>query len=469
MPKLTDNLRGVIEETGLKDGMCISFHHHLRNGDRVLNMVMDTVAEMGIRNLTVNASSLLDVHLPIIDHIKNGVVTAIETNYIAPKLGCEISKGILEKPVIFRSHGGRAGAIDTGVSSIDVAFLAASCADCMGNCTGQLGVSAFGSIGYAIPDALHANKVVVITDTLAPYPLTQRSISEVYVDHVVTVPSIGDPAGIVSGTTKMPRAPIALMIADLAAKAIAASGLLQDGFSFQTGAGGASLATAGCLHKIIKARNIQGSYALGGITGYMVDMLNDGCFRAIQDVQCFDLEAAASIRDNPNHVEVSASAYCSPFAKSSSASNLDITVLGATEIDLDFNVNIHTDSGGYIIGGSGGHSDVAEEAKLTVITAPLSRKRLTTVKDRVTCISTPGACVDLFVTQAGIAVNPRRADLLACFRTAKLPVVPIAQLKEMSEALNGVAEKPRFTDREVARVLSRRGELLDRIYQVDPG
>lgn len=469
MPKLTDNLRRVIEETGLKDGMCISFHHHLRNGDRVLNMVMDTVAEMGIRNLTVNASSLLDVHLPIIDHIKNGVVTAIETNYIAPKLGREISKGILEKSVIFRSHGGRAGAIDTGVSSIDVAFLAASCADCMGNCTGQLGVSAFGSIGYAIPDALHANKVVVITDTLAPYPLTQRSISEVYVDHVVTVPSIGDPTGIVSGTTKMPRDPIALMIADLAAKAIAASGLLQDGFSFQTGAGGASLATAGCLHKIIKARNIQGSYALGGITGYMVDMLNDGCFRAIQDVQCFDLKAAASIRDNPNHVEVSASAYCSPFAKSSSASNLDITVLGATEIDLDFNVNIHTDSGGYIIGGSGGHSDVAEEAKLTVITAPLSRKRLTTVKDRVTCISTPGACVDLLVTQAGIAVNPRRADLLACFRTAKLPVVPIAQLKEMSEALNGVAEKPRFTDREVARVLSRRGELLDRIYQVDPG
>ena len=125
MPKLTDNLRGVIEETGLKDGMCISFHHHLRNGDRVLNMVMDTVAEMGIRNLTVNASSLLDVHLPIIDHIKNGVVTAIETNYIAPKLGCEISKGILEKPVIFRSHGGRAGAIDTGVSSIVVFFISA--------------------------------------------------------------------------------------------------------------------------------------------------------------------------------------------------------------------------------------------------------------------------------------------------------------------------------------------------------
>ena len=467
MSKLVESIRQAIELTELKDGMCISFHHHLRNGDYVLNMVLDTISQMGIRNLTVNASSLLDSHFPIIEHIKSGVVTAIETNYIGPKIGREISMGVLEKPVVFRTHGGRAGAVDIGASKIDVAFLAAPTADPMGNCTGTLGKSAFGSMGYAIPDAMHAGKTVIITDNLVPYPLAKRSISEVYVDYVVEVESIGDPSGIVSGTTKMPRDPIALMIADLAAKAIAASGLLKDGFSFQTGAGGASLATAGYLHKIIKEKNIQGSYALGGITGYIVDMLNDGCFQALQDVQCFDLKAVESIRNSPQHVEVSASAYCSPFAKSSSASNLDIVVLGATEIDVNFNVNIHTDSGGYIIGGSGGHSDVAEEAKLTVITAPLSRKRLSTVMDHVTCISTPGTCVDLFVTQAGIAVNPLRTDLEERLKQAKLPVVKIEDLKAMSETLNGVAEKPRFTDKEVAHVYSRRGELLDKIYQVD--
>ena len=468
MSKVVESIKKAIEMTGLKDGMCISFHHHLRNGDYILNTAMDTIAQMGIKNLTVNASSLQDCHYPLAEHIKNGVVTAIETNYIGPKLGAAISAGILERPVAFQTHGGRAGAIEKGKSKIDVAFLAASAADPMGNCTGTIGRSAFGSMGYAFPDAMYAGKTVVITDQLEPYPLTCRSISEVYVDYVVKVDAIGDPAGIVSGTTRMPRDPIALMIADLAGKAIAASGLLKDGFSFQTGAGGASLATAHCVHRIIKEKGIRGSYALGGITGYMVDMLEDGSFQAIQDVQCFDLKAVMSIRNSPRHMEISAGAYASPYAKSSCAKSLDIVVLGATEIDLDFNVNIHTDSGGYIIGGSGGHSDVAEEAKLTVITAPLSRKRLTTVRDRVTCISTPGANVDLLVTQAGIAVNPNRPDLEEKLRSVRLPVIAIGKLKELSESLNGVAEKPEFTEKEVARVYSRRGELLDRIYQVRP-
>lgn len=65
----------------------------------------------------------------------------------------------------------------------------------------------------------------------------------------------------------MPKDPIALKIADLAAQAIDASGLLKDGFSFQTGAGGASLAVAEYLKQIMLRKNIKGSFALGGITG----------------------------------------------------------------------------------------------------------------------------------------------------------------------------------------------------------
>ena len=60
-------------------------------------------------------------------------------------------------------------------------------------------------------------------------------------------------------------------MADTAAQVIAASGLLQDGFSFQTGAGGASLAAAASLKEIMLRDNIQGSFALGGITGYLVE------------------------------------------------------------------------------------------------------------------------------------------------------------------------------------------------------
>ena len=306
MSKLAGTIREAIRRCGLKDGMCISFHHHLRSGDYVLNMVMEEIAAMGIRDIKINASSIHDNTSPLIGHIRSGVVTGLETNYIGPVVGRAISEGILEKPVTFRTHGGRPSAIEQGESKIDVAFIAAPSSDSMGNCSGKYGKSACGSLGYAFADAMCADKVVVITDNLEEYPLWDFSISEDYVDYVVCVEQIGNPAGIVSGTTKMPKDPIALRIAEYAANAIAASGLLKDGVSFQTGAGGASLAVAGFLKDIMLERNIKGSYALGGITGYMVDMLEAGCFHAIQDVQCFDLKAVESIRMNPRHREITA-------------------------------------------------------------------------------------------------------------------------------------------------------------------
>jgi len=243
--KLCDTLRRAIELSGLRDGMTISFHHHLRNGDYVLNMVLQEAARMGLRDLTVNASALFDCHEPLIGHIQSGVVTGLETDYMSSVLGSAISRRALASPVLFRSHGTRPADILSGRSRIDVAFIAAPTADPMGNCSGKYGPSACGSLGYAFADAVKAKKVVLITDKLVPYPLTDASITEDYVDYVVRVDAIGDPKGIVSGTTRMPRDPIALRIADLSAQAIDASGLLRDGFSFQTGAGGASLAGGG--------------------------------------------------------------------------------------------------------------------------------------------------------------------------------------------------------------------------------
>ena len=382
--KLVKTIREAIALAGLKDGMTISFHHHLRNGDYVLNLVMDEIAAMGIRDLTVNASALFDTHAPLLDHIKNHVVRKVQTNYISAGIGRQISAGLMDEPVEFRTHGGRPRDIALGITPIDVAFIAAPCSDRMGNCTGKYGRSACGSLGYAFPDAMYAKKVIVITDELAEYPLTGWSIPEIYVDYVVQIDAIGDPAGIVSGTTRMTRNPVALVMAQTAARVIQNSGLLRDGFSFQTGAGGATLATAMYLKQIMLREQIHGSYAQGGITGYLVDMLNEGCFRALMDVQCFDLKAAASIRDNPNHCEVGAAQYASAGAKSSIMDSLDVAVLGATEIDTDFNVNVHTDSSGRIMGGSGGHSDAAAGSKLSIITAPLFRGRLPIVRDRVT-------------------------------------------------------------------------------------
>ena len=464
--KLVSSLREAIERSGLKSGMSVSFHHHLRNGDYVLNMVMDEIAKMGIGDLTLNASSLFDCHLPLAEHIRNGVVRRIRTDYMSAGLGRMISEGLMAEPVEFRTHGGRPKDIASGETPIDVAFIAAPTADEMGNCTGKLGPSACGSLGYAFPDAMYARNVVVITDNLVPYPLQGWSIPEIYVNTVVRVDAIGNPQGIVSGTTKITRDPVGLVMAERAVEVIRHSGLLQDGFSFQTGAGGASLAAAKFLMDVMVRKNIRGSFASGGITGYLVDMLNAGCFRSLMDVQCFDLKAVESIRTNPAHQEISAMHYASPGAASAVVDSLDVVILGATEIDTDFNVNVHTDSRGAIMGGSGGHSDTAAGAKLSMIIAPLFRARLPIVTERVRCISTPGRDVDVLVTQRGVAVNPRRAELAERLKAAGLPIVDIHELKEIAERITGAPAPVPSGDQVVARVIHRDGNVIDAIHNV---
>ena len=464
--KLVGSLREAIGLSGLRDGMTVSFHHHLRNGDHVLNMVLEEIAGLGIRELTVNASSIFDVHAPILDHIRSHVVTKLQCNYMAATVGRAVSQGILDTPVEFRTHGGRPRDIALGRTSIDVAFIAAPTADPMGNCSGKYGKSACGSLGYAFADARYAKKVVVITDNLVPYPLQDWSIPETDVDYVVTVDAIGDPKGIVSGTTRITRDPVGLVMASQAAQVIRHSGLLKDGFSFQTGAGGASLAAAKFLKDIMVAEGIQGSFGLGGITGYMVDMLRAGCFRSLLDVQCFDLQAVESLRDDPRHQEISAQHYAAPGSRSAVVDSLDVVILGATEIDTDFNVNVHTDSGGSIMGGSGGHSDTAAGAKLAMIIAPMFRARLPIITDHVTCISTPGRDIDVLVTQGGIAVNPNNTELQHRLSDADLPLLDIRALKEKAEAITG---KPRALprgDRVIAQVFGREGQLQDVIYNV---
>ncbi|MEG1523660.1 MAG: citrate lyase subunit alpha [Clostridia bacterium] len=463
MNKLVESLGEAIRLSGLRDGMVISFHHHLRNGDYTINRVLAEIARQGILDLTVNASALFDVHAPLLEHIQNKVVTAIQTDYMSAGIGGPISNGILERPVEFRTHGGRACDIARGKTPIDVAFIAAPAADSMGNCSGKYGKSACGSLGYAYADAMYARKVIVITDHLMPYPLESWLIPETQVDFVVVVDEIGDPAGIVSGTTRITRDPIGLLMAEQAVRVIQHSNLLKDGFSFQTGAGGATLATAMFLKDTMRLEHIHGSFALGGITGYLVDMLNEGFFDALMDVQCFDLQSVESIRNNQKHHEINAIQYASPGAKSAAVDSLDVALLGATEIDVNFNVNVHTNSNGMIMGGAGGHSDAAAGAKLTMIIAPLFRARLPIITERVQCISTPGKDIDVLVTQKGIAVNPQKPDLRKRLQEAGIQVMEIAELKQMAERMTGIPDKIRLEGRPIAEVFGRDGIRLDTI------
>lgn len=464
MSKVVGSLREAISAAGLRDGMTVSFHHHLRSGDYVINMVMNEIAAMGIKNLTVNASSLFDVHAPLAEHIKSGVITKIITDYMSAGVGKYISAGIMEQPVEFMTHGGRPTAIMQGKTPIDVAFVAAPAADGDGNCTGKIGRSACGSLGYAFADAEYAKKTIIITDGLCE-KLEEPSIDGKYVDFVVSVDEIGDPRGIVSGTTTITRDPVGLIMARDAADVIKYSGLLKEGFSFQTGAGGASLAAAKFLMDIMLEEKIRGSFGLGGITGYMVDMLRAGCFEELRDVQCFDLKAVESIRTDPRHHEISAFEYASPANDRAWVNFLDAVILGATEIDTDFNVNVHTDSAGIIMGGSGGHSDTAAGAKLAMVIAPLFRARQPIITDRVNCVSTPGKDIDVLVTQYGIAVNPKSEELRDRLIRAHMPVVSIEELKAKAESLCGVPKALKHVERVVAKVIGRSGEVQDLIYR----
>ena len=464
MSKVVGSLREAISAAGLRDGMTVSFHHHLRSGDYVINMVMNEIADMGIKNLTVNASSLFDVHAPLAEHIKSGVITKIITDYMSAGLGKYISAGIMEQPVEFMTHGGRPTAIMQGKTPIDVAFVAAPAADGDGNCTGKIGRSACGSLGYAFADAEYAKKTIIITDGLCE-KLEEPSIDGKFVDFVVCADEIGDPRGIVSGTTTITRDPVGLIMARDAADVIKYSGLLKEGFSFQTGAGGASLAAAKFLMDIMLEEKIRGSFGLGGITGYMVDMLRAGCFEELRDVQCFDLKAVESIRTDPRHHEIGAFEYASPANGHAWVNSLDAVILGATEIDTDFNVNVHTDSAGIIMGGSGGHSDTAAGAKLAMVIAPLFRARQPIITDRVNCISTPGKDIDVLVTQYGIAVNPKNEELRDRLIRAHMPVVSIEELKAKAESLCGVPKALEHGERVVAKVIGRSGEVQDLIYR----
>jgi len=118
------------------------------------------------------------------------------------------------------------------------------------------------------------------------------------------------------------------------------------------------------------------------------------------------------------------------------------------------------------MGGSGGHSDTAAGAKLSMIIAPMFRARLPIVTDHVTCVSTPGKDIDVLVTQGGIAVNPKNTELKQRLVSAGLPVIDIHELKEKTERITGTPKKLAKGDRAAGHVISRDGELLDTIYNV---
>ena len=459
--KLHDDLEKMLDKLPLADGMVVSFHHHLRNGDFVLNMIMDAIAKRGYKDITIAASSIFPCHKNLVKHIEDRTVTGIYAAYISGPVAEAISAGKLEKPAVMHTHGGRARVMESGDLKVDVAFIAAPTSDDYGNINGVEGKSACGALGYAHTDAETARVTVAITDNLVEYPNPIVEIDQTKIDYVLKVDAIGDPNGIVSGTTQITKNPIGLRIAKTTAEFIKQSGYLKDGMSFQTGAGGISLAVADEMKTIMKDEKICGSFASGGITGYIVDMYKEGLFKTLLDVQCFDLAAIESAKINPGHRTMSASMYANADNKGAVVNKLDVVILGATEMDTDFNVNVTTGSNGTIMGGSGGHSDTAAGSKLCIIVSQLANSRISVLKDKINTVTTPGETVDILVTERGVAINPKRTDLIEKFKDSKLPIKTIEELKDIAEAMTGKPKDIQYEDKIVAVVEYRDGSVVD--------
>ncbi len=463
--KLVKDLKTALQKAGLRDGMTISTHHHFRNGDLVANQIFKIASDLGVKDLVWFPSAAFPCHAPIIEYLENGTVHHIEGSLNGP-LGKFASLGKMKGAGVLRSHGGRYQAVQDGEVVIDIAVIAAPTADEFGNANGLSGNSACGLLGFALADSEYAHKVIVVTDNLVPFPCIPWQIQGNYVDHVVEIDQIGIPEQIVSGTTQVTRSPDRLFIAELTTKFCDAAGIIQDGFSFQAGAGGTSLAIGNYFGDIMREKGIKARFARGGSNQYLVDMLEDGLVEYILDGQTFDLEGVRSMRENSNHVNTSPFTSYNYHGKGNFAGLVDVVILGATEVDTQFNANVVTHSDGLLLHGIGGWQNCLF-SKTVILPIPLFRDRIPIIRDQVTTICGPGELIDVIVTERGIAINPLRKDLIKKTKNSGLPLKTIQELKAEAEAICGVPETVEFGERVIAAIKWVDGTVIDVVRQVN--
>lgn len=462
--KRISTLKEALIKSGLKDGMTISTHHHFRDGDLLGVMIFDIAKELGIKNLRWFPSASFSCHSPLIQYLEDGTISHIEGSMNGP-LGKFCSQGKMSKMGVLRSHGGRYQAVQDGEVEIDIAVIGAGAADLFGNANGVEGQSASGLLGFALADSEYADKVIVVTDNLKPFPCYPWQIQGNNVDFVVEIEKVGIPEKIVSGTTNITKSPDRLLLAEMTAKFCEVTGIIKDGFSFQAGAGGTALAIGNYFGEIMRQKGIKASFARGGSNKYLVEMLKEGLIGYILDGQTFDLDGVTSMRENPRHVATSPFTSYNYHGKGNFAQLVDVVILGATEVDLDFNANVVTHSDGYLLHGIGGWQNCLY-SKTVILPIPLFRDRIPVIVDQVTTLCGPGELIDVIVTERGIAINPRRTDLIEKAKESGLPIKTIQQLKDEADKICGKMEKPQLSDEVVAVIKWVDGTIIDSVWKV---
>jgi len=462
--KLVGSLAEALQKAGLKDGMTISTHHHFRNGDLLANAVFDIAKQMGVKNLRWFPSASFPCHEYLIQYLEDGTISHIEGS-MNGQLGKFCSQGKMKKTAVLRSHGGRYQAVQDGEVKIDIAVIGAGSADAFGNANGVNGPSASGLLGFALADSQYAYKVIVVTDNMVPFPCVPWQIQGNYVDYTVKVDKVGIPEKIVSGTTEVTKSPDRLLIAELTARFCEEAGIIYDGFSFQAGAGGTALSIGNFFGDILRRKGWKARFARGGSNKYLVDLLEEGLVEYILDGQTFDLDGVRSMRENQNHLDTSPFTSYNYHGKGNFAGLVDVVILGATEVDLNFNANVVSHSDGYLLHGIGGWQNCLF-SKNVILPIPLFRDRISVIKDEVTTICGPGELIDIIVTERGIAINPLRSDLIDRLKGSSLPIKTIQELKEEADAICGPAQKPNLGEEIVAAIKWVDGTIIDVVRRV---
>ena len=197
-------------------------------------------------------------------------------------------------------------------------------------------------------------------------------------------------------------------------------------------------------------------------------MLEEGLTDYILNGQTFDLDGVRSMRENSNHINTSPYTSYNFHGKGNFASMLDAVVLGATEVDINFNANVVTHSDGYLLHGIGGWQNCMF-GKTVILAIPSFRDRIPVIVDEVTTLVAPGELVDVIVTERGIAINPRRKDLLKALKGSNLPIKPIKQIyNEVNEICGGKPAKPKLNKDEVVAIIKWvDGTVIDSVFKVE--
>lgn len=86
----------------------------------------------------------------------------------------------------------------------------------------------------------------------------------------------------------------------------------------------------------MRKKGITAAFALGGISGGIVDLHKKGLIGKLIDTQSFDADATELLRTSPTHFEVSTNEYANPSSKGTFCDRVDMVILSALEIDVDF-------------------------------------------------------------------------------------------------------------------------------------